>query len=134
MFKPHLLIAALCISAAALAQSYPFQDTKLSPEQRADDLISRLTIEEKTALTLNASEAIPRFGIKAYDWWNEALHGVGRNGSATTFPMPIAMAAPEPSPVRQMRLGSMRGAFAAWAYASTRSLYASFTRFAASNG
>ena len=93
MFKPHLLIAALCISAAALAQSYPFQDTKLSPEQRADDLISRLTIEEKTALTLNASEAIPRFGIKAYDWWNEALHGVGRNGSATTFPMPIAMAA-----------------------------------------
>ncbi len=93
MFKPHLLIAALCISAAALAQSYPFQDTKLSPEQRADDLISRLTIEEKTALTINASEAIPRFGIKAYDWWNEALHGVGRNGSATTFPMPIAMAA-----------------------------------------
>ena len=93
MFKPQLLIAALCISAAALAQSYPFQDTKLSPEQRADDLISRLTLEEKTALTLNASEAIPRFGIKAYDWWNEALHGVGRNGSATTFPMPIAMAA-----------------------------------------
>ena len=93
MFKPQLLIAALCISAAALAQSYPFQDTKLSPEQRADDLISRLTIEEKTALTLNASEAIPRLGIKAYDWWNEALHGVGRNGSATTFPMPIAMAA-----------------------------------------
>ena len=93
MFKPHLLIAVLCISAAASAQPYPFQDKTLSPEERADDLISRLTIEEKTGLTLNASQAIPRFGIKQYDWWNEALHGVGRNGSATTFPMPIAMAA-----------------------------------------
>ena len=93
MLKPHLLIAALCISAAAFAQSYPFQDKSLSPEERAKDLISRLTLEEKTALSLNASEAIPRYGIKSYDWWNEALHGVGRNGSATTFPMPIAMAA-----------------------------------------
>ena len=93
MFKPHLLIAVLCISAAAIAQPFPFQDRSLSPEQRAKDLVSRLTLEEKTALTLNASEAVPRYGIKAYDWWNEALHGVGRNGSATTFPMPIAMAA-----------------------------------------
>ena len=93
MTKPHLLIAVLCICAAASAQPYPFQDKSLSPEQRADDLISRLTLEEKTGLTLNASKAIPRFGIKQYDWWNEALHGVGRNGSATTFPMPIAMAA-----------------------------------------
>ena len=92
---PRIIIslAVLCISAAALAQPYPFQNQALSPEERADDLISRLTLEEKTALTLNASEAIPRLGIKAYDWWNEALHGVGRNGSATTFPMPIAMAA-----------------------------------------
>ncbi|MBP5566330.1 MAG: glycoside hydrolase family 3 C-terminal domain-containing protein [Bacteroidales bacterium] len=93
MLKPQILLAAICISVAAMAQTYPFQDKSLSPEQRADDLISRLTLEEKTALTLNASEAIPRLGIKAYDWWNEALHGVGRNGSATTFPMPIAMAA-----------------------------------------
>ena len=93
MLKPQLLLAAICISSAVLAQSYPFQDRSLSPEQRADDLISRLTLEEKTALTLNKSAAIERFGIKEYNWWNEALHGVGRNGSATTFPMPIAMAA-----------------------------------------
>ncbi|MBP5636876.1 MAG: glycoside hydrolase family 3 protein, partial [Bacteroidales bacterium] len=94
MLKPHLLAAALLLSClAANSQTYPFQDKTLSPEERADDLISRLTLEEKTTLTLNASEAIERFGIKAYDWWNEALHGVGRNGSATTFPMPIAMAA-----------------------------------------
>jgi beta-glucosidase len=93
MSRILLSLAVLCISASALAQPYPFQNQALSPEERADDLISRLTMEEKTALTLNASEAIPRLGIKAYDWWNEALHGVGRNGSATTFPMPIAMAA-----------------------------------------
>ena len=93
MFKPSLLIAAICLCASASAQSYPFQDKSLSPEQRADDLISRLTLEEKTGLVLNASQPIPRFGIKAYDWWNEALHGVGRNGSATTFPQPIGMAA-----------------------------------------
>ena len=93
MSRILLSFAVLYISASALAQPYPFQNQALSPEERADDLISRLTIEEKTALTLNASEAIPRLGIKAYDWWNEALHGVGRNGSATTFPMPIAMAA-----------------------------------------
>ena len=55
--------------------------------------MSRLTLEEKTALTINDSPAIARFGIKKYDWWNEALHGVGRNGSATTFPQPIGMAA-----------------------------------------
>ena len=85
-----LLIFTIALSLSA--QKYPFQDTSLSPEQRADDLISRLTLAEKTGLTLNASQAIPRFGIKAYDWWNEALHGVGRNGSATTFPMPVAMA------------------------------------------
>ena len=93
MSRILLSLSVLYISASAMAQPYPFQNQALSPEERADDLISRLTIEEKTALTLNASEAIPRLGIKAYDWWNEALHGVGRNGSATTFPMPIAMAA-----------------------------------------
>ena len=93
MLKPQILLAAICISVAAIAQPYPFQDKSLTPEQRAEDLVSRLTLEEKTALTLDASEAVPRFGIKTYHWWNEALHGVGRNGSATTFPMPIAMAA-----------------------------------------
>ena len=93
MRKALLLTAALFVCAISLAQTYPFQDKSLSPEERAEDLISRLTIEEKTGLTINASQAIPRFGIKDYNWWNEALHGVGRNGSATTFPMPIGMAA-----------------------------------------
>ena len=91
MNKP--LAFALAALGTLTLNAQPYLDRTLSPEERADDLISRLSLEEKTALTLNASDAIPRFGIKTYDWWNEALHGVGRNGSATTFPMPIAMAA-----------------------------------------
>ncbi len=71
----------------------PFQDKSLRAEERAADLLSRLTLEEKAALSRYESPAIPRLGIKQYNWWNEALHGVARNGSATVFPMPIGMAA-----------------------------------------
>ena len=71
----------------------PYQDTSLSPEERAEDLVGRLTLEEKVSLMQNSSPAIPRLGIKAYDWWSEALHGVGRAGLATVFPQSIGMAA-----------------------------------------
>ena len=75
------------------AQKLPYQDTSLTAEQRAEDLLHRLTLEEKVALMQNASPAIPRLGIKEYDWWNEALHGVGRAGLATVFPQAIGMGA-----------------------------------------
>ena len=75
------------------AQKLPYQDTSLTAEQRAEDLLLRLTLEEKVALMQNASPAIPRLGIKEYDWWNEALHGVGRAGLATVFPQSIGMGA-----------------------------------------
>ncbi|GAE84057.1 beta-glucosidase [Bacteroides reticulotermitis JCM 10512] len=71
----------------------PYQNTSLSAEQRAEDLLHRLTLEEKVALMQNSSPAIPRLGIKEYDWWNEALHGVGRAGLATVYPQAIGMAA-----------------------------------------
>ena len=58
------------------AQAYA--DTKLSPEERAADLVSRLTLEEKASLMTYRSAAIERLGIPAYNWWNEALHGVAR--------------------------------------------------------
>jgi len=61
--------------------------------ERATDLLSRLTLTEKAALMQNNSPAIPRLGIKAYEWWNEALHGVGRSGMATVFTQAIGMAA-----------------------------------------
>ena len=64
----------------------PYLNTKLSFEERADDLLSRLTIEEKAELMRYDSPAIDRLGIPAYNWWNECLHGVGRSGLATVFP------------------------------------------------
>ena len=90
-----ILITALLIAASTgiQAQQFPFKDTSLSPEQRADDLLSRLTLEEKAKLMMNDSPAIERLGIHAFEWWNEALHGVGRNGFATVFPITMAMAA-----------------------------------------
>ena len=64
-----------------------------SPEKRAKELISKMTIEEKASLMLDESQAVEGLGIRSYNWWNEALHGVARNGKATVFPMPISMAA-----------------------------------------
>jgi len=64
-----------------------------SPEKRARELTRKLTLEEKTALMLYGSEGVEALGIPSYNWWNEALHGVARNGKATTFPQPIGMAA-----------------------------------------
>jgi len=72
---------------------YPFRDMSLSHEERIEDLLSRLTPEEKVQQMMNQTPAIDRLGIPAYDWWNEALHGVARAGRATVFPQSIAMAA-----------------------------------------
>ena len=83
----------LVLSFSACKQLLPYQDTSLAAEQRTEDLLPRLTLEEKVSLMQNASPAIPRLGIKEYEWWNEALHGVGRAGLATVFPQSIGMGA-----------------------------------------
>ncbi|KQS92396.1 glycoside hydrolase family 3 C-terminal domain-containing protein [Chryseobacterium sp. Leaf394] len=72
---------------------YPFQNPTLSREKRVENLLSLLTAEEKIGMMMNSSKAVKRLGIPAYDWWNEALHGVARAGKATVFPQAIAMAA-----------------------------------------
>ena len=86
-------MCAALVPMAVMGQRLPYMDASLTPSQRADDLCSRLTVEEKISLMMNNSPAIPRLGIPQFEWWNEALHGVGRNGTATVFPVTIGMAA-----------------------------------------
>ena len=62
-------------------------------EKRADDLLARMTLEEKVSQMMNDSAAIPRLNIPAYNWWSESLHGVARAGLATVFPQAIGLAA-----------------------------------------
>lgn len=71
----------------------PYQDPSLPIEKRVDDLVARMTLEEKASQMVNAAVAIERLGIPAYDWWNETLHGVARAGYATVFPQAIGLAA-----------------------------------------
>src|SRR4051812_3692932 len=73
--------------------SAPYLDPKLPIEKRVDDLVSRMTLEEKVSQMMNAAPAIPRLGVPEYDWWNEALHGVAFNGTATVFPQAIGLGA-----------------------------------------
>ena len=71
----------------------PFWNPDLPALERVEDLVARLTLEEKAAQMLHEAPAIPRLGIPAYNWWNEGLHGVARAGIATVFPQAIALAA-----------------------------------------
>ncbi|MTK54327.1 MAG: glycoside hydrolase family 3 protein [Paludibacter sp.] len=85
--------AFLLLSATSWGQQLPYQNPNLSSEARAQDLISRLTLTEKATLMCDQSDAIPRLGIKKFNWWSEALHGYANNDSVTVFPEPVGMAA-----------------------------------------
>jgi len=74
-------------------QALPFNNPSLSVDERVQDLISRLTLEEKADQMMNGTPEIKRLNIAPYDYWNEALHGVGRSGAATVFPQAIALGA-----------------------------------------
>ncbi len=82
-----------CVSSIGFTQNAPaFKDTNLPAEQRAADLVHRMTLEEKATQLVNQARAIPRLGVPSYDWWSEALHGVARDG-VTEFPEPVGLAA-----------------------------------------
>ncbi len=78
---------------AATGSQPPYLNPALPMEQRLDDLVSRMTLEEKASQLVNQSRAIPRLQVPAYDWWNEALHGVAAAGTATVFPQAIGLSA-----------------------------------------
>lgn len=89
-----LCISALCGVHAVAQYEYPFQDPDKTVEERADNIVSLLTLEEKIGQMMNNAPAIERLGIPAYNWWNECLHGVARSPyRVTSFPQAIGMAA-----------------------------------------
>jgi len=88
--KLFYLLPFLALTACGEAS---YKDASLSPEKRAELLVKELTLEEKAQLMMDGSRPVERLGIKPYNWWNEALHGVARAGLATVFPQPIGMAA-----------------------------------------
>ena len=100
--KTTIALCLLTLSATAQiaashsdqrSETYPYKNPNLPALERAKDLCSRLTLEEKAMLMLDESPAIPRLGIKKFYWWSEALHGAANMGNVTVFPEPIAMAA-----------------------------------------
>jgi len=91
--KLCMMALALGVNVCVMAQMLPYQDPNLSAKERAKDLCSRLTLEEKAQLMLDESPAIPRLGIKKFFWWSEALHGAANMGNVTVFPEPVGMAA-----------------------------------------
>lgn len=86
------MVLCTCAGYAQDTASSPFLNAKLSPEERAADLIHRMTLEEKASQLINQARAVPRLNVPAYDWWSEALHGVASKGT-TEFPEPIGLAA-----------------------------------------
>jgi beta-glucosidase len=105
-----ILSLGLCSASTVFAQANPensspakppapYLDPSLSLPQRVQDLVSRMTLEEKVSQMQNHAAAIPRLGIAEYDWWSEGLHGVARSGYATVFPQAIGMAATWDAPL-----------------------------------
>ena len=90
-FFPFIIL--FCTTFGMQAQIQPYQNPNLSAHERAVDLCSKLTLEEKAQLMLDESPAIPRLGIKKFFWWSEALHGAANMGNVTVFPEPVALAA-----------------------------------------
>lgn len=93
MKRSVFLVITFFLISNAWAQQYAFQKSELSSQERAKDLMSRLTLKEKAGLMLDESEAIPRLGIKKFNWWSEGLHGIRYGHNVSVFPQSIGMAA-----------------------------------------
>ncbi len=99
-----MLCAATCLLAAQKAAKPDYLNPALQPEQRAADLVHRMTLQEKATQLVNQARAIPRLGVPAYDWWSESLHGVAVDGT-TEFPEPIGLGATfDPAAIHNMAI------------------------------
>src|SRR5437879_11875554 len=87
------MLVCRAIGVAAAVQTPPYQNEALPFDVRVHDLVSRMTLEEKVSQMKDVAPASHRLGIPRYNWWNEALHGVARSGTATVFPQAIGLAA-----------------------------------------
>lgn len=99
IFASVLFVFSLSSVGVAQSTKLPYQDPSLTPEVRAHDLVSRMTLEEKAQQSINTAPAIPRLGVPAYDYWSEGLHGIARSGYSTLFPQAIGMAATWDAPL-----------------------------------
>ena len=86
-------VAGLVLASVCCAQSPVYKDPAAALDRRVEDLLGRMTLEEKISQLMNDSPAIERLGVPRYNWWNESLHGVARAGRATVFPQAIGLAA-----------------------------------------
>ena len=103
--RMSLIMSLLClISGDIVAQKPTAMQSKMDKlELKAKDIIRQLTLDEKISQLMNETPGVPRLGIEPYDWWNEGLHGVGRDGRATVFPQPIGLGATfDPALVKQI--------------------------------
>ncbi|MFI3333327.1 MAG: glycoside hydrolase family 3 C-terminal domain-containing protein [Rikenellaceae bacterium] len=129
---PAVIVCSLTLfttnSTAGEPQLPIYQDPSYTPHQRAIDLVSQLTIDEKASQMVNDAEAIPRLGIDAYSWWNEALHGLARSGRSTIFPQSIGLAATfDPQLLEQMASAIGDEARAAYLNAIDKGNFGRFT-------
>ena len=92
LFLLSCLMAVVMLPAGSQTYEYPFQDPSLSFDKRTDNLLSLLTPAEKIGLMMNGSISIDRLDIPAYNWWNEACHGICYD-DVTVFPQVIALGA-----------------------------------------
>src|SRR5690348_13577718 len=100
-FTAYIALLGFTTSAQDTS-NLPYMNAKLSPEERAADLVHRMTLQEKASQLVNHARAIPRLNVPAYDWWSEALHGVLAKGT-TVFPEPVGLAATfDPDGIHQM--------------------------------
>ena len=116
----RLQVTAAHSDGSASADQATYKDPQVPLDQRVNDLVSRMTLEEKISQLGHTADAVPRLGIPEYNWWNEGLHGVARAGNATVFPQAVGLAATFDEPLMHQVADTISTEFRAKYYAAVR--------------